>query len=414
MRIIFDKDKPFFEGVSIEDIVGSIKTPFYLYSQKNIEDTYRELKNALNSEIFYAVKANSNQAILKLIKNCGSGADVVSSGELERALHAGFNPNKIIFEGVGKSEEDIRYAIKKKIRLINVESLNEIKLINKIGSNLNKNIHIGIRLNPDIDGNTLDKITTGKKTDKFGISIDQIINNISEIKKFKFIKIKGISCHVGSQIKDLKIFKKIFLTMKKIADEILSLQIEIEHVDLGGGFAVNYETSTNNLDIQGIGELVNKIFKQSIYKVSFEPGRYIVAKSGVIITKILTSKENGGINFLIVDAGMQTLIRPAMYGAIHRVEALNNLKNQKINYTIAGPICESSDIIAKNILLPKQNINDYLLINDVGAYGAVMASNYNSRGIPAEVLVNKNKYFTIHKEEKISEIIKRDKVPNWL
>ena len=322
MRIIFNKDKPFFEGVNIEDIISSVKTPFYLYSQTNIENTYKELKNALNSEIFYAVKANSNQAILKLIKNCGSGADVVSSGELERALEAGFNPNKIIFEGVGKSEEDIRYAIEKNIRLINVESLNEINLINNIGSNLDTNINIGIRLNPDIDGNTLDKITTGKKTDKFGISIDQIIKNIAEIKKFKFINIKGISCHVGSQIKDIKIFEKIFLTMKKIADQILSLKIKIEHVDLGGGFAVNYERDINDLDIQGIGKLVNKIFQQSIYKVSFEPGRYLVAKSGVIITKILNSKENGGINFLITDAGMQTLIRPAMYGAIHRVVAL--------------------------------------------------------------------------------------------
>jgi len=414
MRIIFNKDKPFFEGVNIEDIISSVKTPFYLYSQTNIENTYKELKNALNSEIFYAVKANSNQAILKLIKNCGSGADVVSSGELERALEAGFNPNKIIFEGVGKSEEYIRYAIEKNIRLINVESLNEINLINNIGSNLDTNINIGIRLNPDIDGNTLDKITTGKKTDKFGISIDQIIKNIAEIKKFKFINIKGISCHVGSQIKDIKIFEKIFLTMKKIADQILSLKIKIEHVDLGGGFAVNYERDINDLDIQGIGKLVNKIFQQSIYKVSFEPGRYLVAKSGVIITKILNSKENGGINFLITDAGMQTLIRPAMYGAIHRVVALNNLKNQKNNYTIAGPICESSDIIVKNILLPQQNINDYLLINDVGAYGAVMASNYNSRGIPAEILVYKNKYSAIHKEENISELIKRDRVPNWL
>ena len=414
MNITFHENRPFFEGVCIESIINSQNTPFYLYSQKHIEDIYKDLKNTLRSEIFYAVKANSNQAILKIIKNCGSGADVVSAGELERSLEAGFDPSKIIFEGVGKSEADIKYAIQKNIRLINVESLNEIKLINQIGNNLNKTINIGIRINPDIDGNTLNKITTGKKTDKFGINIDQLTNIFSELKSYKHINIKGISCHVGSQLKNFKIFENIFSTMKKTADKFSSQGTTLEYVDLGGGFGVNYESNINNLDMQGIGKLVNKIFYQSGYKISFEPGRYLVAKSGVIITKILTSKENGGINFLITDAGMHTLIRPAMYGAIHRIEALTNLEREKVNYTIAGPICESSDIIAKNILLPQQKINNYLLIHDVGAYGAVMASNYNSRGIPAEILVNQNKFFIIHQEEKITNIIKRDKIPDWL
>lgn len=414
MKIKFHKSKPFFEGVCIDNIINSYNTPFYLYSQKNIEDSYKDLKNALKSEIFYAVKANSNQAILRIMKNCGSGADVVSSGELERCLMAGFDPNKIIFEGVGKTEKDIKFAIKKNIHLINIESLNEIKLINEVGKSINKKINIGIRLNPDIDGNTLDKITTGKKTDKFGINIDQLINIFPELKSYKNINIKGISCHVGSQLNDLKIFENVFSFMKKIADDFLSQDIKIENIDLGGGFGVSYDSEINNLDIQSIGKLVNKIFHESNYKISFEPGRFIVAKSGVIITKVLTLKKNGGINFLITDAGMQTLIRPAMYGAAHRINALNDLDKPKINYTIAGPICESTDIIAKNILLPKQKVNNYLSIHDVGAYGAVMASNYNSRGIPAEILVNQNIFSTIHEEEKISEIIKRDKIPKWL
>ena len=414
MDIEFHEGKPFFEEAPIEEIIKSQRTPFYLYSQKNIEDNYIKIKNSLKAEIFYAVKANSNQAILRIIKNCGSGADVVSSGELERALQAGFNPNKIIFEGVGKSKEDIIFAINQRIRLINVESLNEIELINKIAGDLKVIVNIGIRLNPNIDGNTLDKISTGKKTDKFGIGIDHIINNISNIKKYENIKILGISCHVGSQLKDLEIFKKIFLIMKIAADRFLSHSIKIEHVDLGGGFYVNYERNKNTLDIESIGKLANDIFDQSGYKISFEPGRYLVAKSGVIITKILSLKENGGINFLITDAGMQTLIRPAMYGAIHRIEALNNLSENKVNYTVAGPICESSDIIVKDINLPKQKVDNYLLIHDAGAYGAVMASNYNSRGMPAEILVNKNKFFIIHQEEKISNIIERGKIPDWL
>ena len=414
MNITFQEKRPFFEGVCINDIIDTVNTPFYLYSQKNIEETYLDLKNSLNAEIFYAVKANSNQAILKIINKCGSGADVVSSGELQRSLRAGFNPKKIIFEGVGKSKEDINFAINEDIRLINVESLYEIKLINEIANSLNKVVNIGIRLNPDIDGNTQNKITTGKKTDKFGININQLQDIFSEFNSCKNINIIGISCHIGSQLQDLKIFENVFSTMRKTADTFLSEGIKIEHIDLGGGFAVNYELNLNSLDIDSIGKLVNKIFNQSNYKMSFEPGRYLVAKSGVIITKILTIKENGGINFLITDAGMQTFIRPALYEAIHRIEALNDLKEKRINYTIAGPICESSDIIAKNVMLPKQNINNYLLIHDVGAYGAVMASNYNSRGIPAEILIYDNNFSIIHKEEKISDIIKKDSIPSWL
>ena len=414
MNITFQEKRPFFEGICINDIIDTVNTPFYLYSQKNIEETYLDLKNSLNAEIFYAVKANSNQAILKIINKCGSGADVVSSGELQRSLRAGFNPKKIIFEGVGKSKEDINFAINEDIRLINVESLYEIKLINEIANSLNKVVNIGIRLNPDIDGNTQNKITTGKKTDKFGININQLQDIFSEFNSYKNINIIGISCHIGSQLQDLKIFENVFSTMRKTADTFLSEGIKIEHIDLGGGFAVNYELNLNSLDIDSIGKLVNKIFNQSNYKMSFEPGRYLVAKSGVIITKILTIKENGGINFLITDAGMQTFIRPALYEAIHRIEALNDLKEKRINYTIAGPICESSDIIAKNVMLPKQNINNYLLIHDVGAYGAVMASNYNSRGIPAEILIYDNNFSIIHKEEKISDIIKKDSIPSWL
>ena len=414
MNIQFNNDKPFFEGVCINSITESHKTPFYLYSQNEIIKNYNNLKENLASEIFYAVKANSNQAILKLMKNCGSGADVVSAGELQRSIEIGFNPDKIIFEGVGKSKQDIEFAIKNNIRLINLESIEEIKLVNSIGQEINKTINVGIRLNPDINAQTLKKISTGEKTDKFGISIDSLNQVISLIKSSNYISLKGISCHIGSQINEITVFEKVFKKMKKIADIIISNEIKLEHVDLGGGLAVNYEKDDNDLDIKSIGKLACSIFSKQSYKISFEPGRYLVAKAGVIITKILTTKENGGINFLITDAGMQTLIRPAMYGSLHRVEALNKLSDQQNSYTVAGPICESSDIIIKNAILPSQGTGDYLVIHDAGAYGAVLASNYNSRGIPMEILVNKDKFFIIHPEEKISDIIKRDSIPDWL
>ena len=211
MNIKFINNKPFIEGVCINDIINFHSTPFYLYSQKIITETYKDLKDNLSSEIFFAIKANSNQAILTLLKKCGAGADVVSSGELKRSIKAGFEPNKIIFEGVGKSKEDIEYAIEQNIRLINIESIDELILINQIGENLNKVINVGIRLNPDIDGNTLNKISTGKKTDKFGIGLDQLNNIILLAKSSLNLNLKGISCHIGSQIHDLKIFEKVFL-----------------------------------------------------------------------------------------------------------------------------------------------------------------------------------------------------------
>jgi len=414
MTIFFKDNQPFVEGVCVNDIINSQATPFYIYSQESISSAYHKLKNALSSEIFFSVKANSNQAILKLMQLLGAGADTVSVGELERALCVGFDPNKIIFEGVGKSQEDIEFAINQNIRLINVESLEELNLINKLGHSLNKKINIGVRLNPDIDGLTLDKISTGKKTDKFGITLDQLTEVIQLVQSSHHVNLKGISCHIGSQIYNIATFEKIFTTMKKTASLILSYNIQIDYVDLGGGFGVNYDNKTNELDIPSINKLVHSNFDKEPYEISFEPGRYLVARAGIIITKILTSKKNGGVHYLITDAGMQTLIRPALYNTMHRVTALQNIASRNDVYTVAGPICESSDIIAKNISLPNQQIGNHLVIHDTGAYGAVMASNYNSRGFPAEILINKEKYFVIHQPEKIANIIKRDHIPDWL
>ena len=414
MNIGFVNKKFLCQGVNLDNIINSTATPFYLYSQKEIEQNYNNLNNTLFSEIFFSVKANSNQAILSLIKNLGAGADTVSAGEIQRCLKVGFNPDKIIYEGVSKSEHDIRYAIKQNIRLINIESLDEIPLINKIGQSLNKVVNVGVRLNPDIDAGTLNKISTGKKTDKFGINIEEIDSVISLVSTLQNIDLISISCHIGSQINDIKIFEKVFLKMKEAADHTLSKNINLKHLDLGGGFAVNYKKIKNDFDIKSIGKLVSSIFQNTPYKISFEPGRYLVAKAGILITKVITTKTNGNINYLITDAGMNTFIRPAMYGSFHRVEALNDLKENNINYHIAGPICESSDIIAKNVLLPIQKSGNYLIIHDAGAYGSVMASNYNSRGFPAEILVYKNNYSVIREAENITEIIKKDKIPVWL
>ncbi len=413
MIISFKNDKPFIEGVSLDELTSAIETPFYLYSQKSITDTYKKLKDSLNTKIFFSVKANSNQAIISLMKSLGAGADVVSAGELERALRAGMPPDKIIFEGVGKSLNDIEYAVHNNIRQINIESMEELNAINAVGQTLNKKIIIGIRLNPDIDSQSHYKISTGRKTDKFGIAFDLLPDLCSEIKKLEQIKLNGISCHIGSQIHEIKIFEEVFNKMKKATEIIKENDLSIDHLDLGGGFGVVYDDE-KELNLKELSSLIGSIFKNTTYDISFEPGRYLVANAGVVITKILTTKINESVNYLITDAGMQTLLRPAIYNAFHNIIALTNIGNDKIEYAVAGPICESSDILAKKILLPQQQTGNYLAICDTGAYGAVMSSNYNTKGLPAEILISNDNFSVIRNHERVSSIIDRDIIPVWL
>ena len=410
----YRNNQPYIEGVAVNDIIKTYVTPFYVYSQKTISKTYKELQEALNAEIFYAVKANSNQAIIKLMRSLGAGADVVSIGELKRSLNAGVESQKIIFEGAGKSIEDILFAIEQNIRLINIESLEELNQISSIANSINKQINIGIRLNPNIDSKTSDQISTGKKTDKFGIDIDELANLISSIKHTSNLSLKGISCHIGSQIYNMNIFEKIFNVMKNAAYRFLQEGISIQHLDLGGGIGVQYESTDPILNLEDLKKLIASYFSNVPYTISFEPGRYLIAKAGYLITKIITTKQNGGVNYLIADAGMNTLIRPSLYKATHKIEAINCLSSTKTEYTIAGPICESSDILAKNVVLPQQNRDDYLIIHDAGAYGAVMASNYNSRGLPTEILVNDSSFAVIYKPQTIEENMDQDIIPSWL
>ena len=413
MVVLFKNEKPFIEGVCLDELTTTVETPFYVYSQKSITDAYDKLKKSFNAEIFFSVKANSNQAIISLMKSLGAGADVVSAGELERALGAGISPDKIIFEGVGKSMNDIEYAVHSNIRQINIESMEELNMINAIGQTLNKKIIIGVRLNPDIDSQSHYKISTGRKTDKFGITFNLLPDLCSQIKKLEQIQLNGISCHIGSQIHDIKIFEKVFNKMKKATEIIEDNNLSITHLDLGGGFSVVYNEE-KELNLKELSSLMSSIFKDTSYDISFEPGRYLVANAGVLITKILTSKTNELVNFLITDAGMQTLLRPAIYNASHKIIALTNNSNDKIEYTVAGPICESSDILATKITLSQQQTGNYLAICDTGAYGAVMSSNYNTKGLPAEILVFRDSFSIIRNQEKISSIIARDIIPNWL
>ena len=413
MGIIYKNNDPYIEEQNLVELTNSIPTPFYAYSQKKINDSVLELKKNLNKDIYFSIKANSNQAIIKLINSLGVGFDVVSIEEMERALYANVSPKKIIFEGVGKSEKDIAYAINKDIKQINVESIEELQLVNNISKKINKKPYVGLRINPDIHSKSLDKISTGRKNDKFGIDFNQLNVACEILKTLNDINFIGLSCHIGSQIFQIDIFKKIFEKMKEAIEIFESNNFKINYLNLGGGFGISYENDSLQLNITELANLINKMFPNPSYEISFEPGRFIVARAGFIVTKILTKKQNGGVNFLITDAGMQTLIRPAMYNTFHKILPFNT-KGENITYTIGGPICESSDILAKKIILPKQRKDNFLIICDVGAYGSVMSSNYNSKCLPAEILINKNQYSIIRNHESINSLIERDIIPNWL
>ena len=412
--LTYKNNDPYIEGTSLYDLVKVCQTPFYVYSQQKIINQVNKTKEILGNNIFYSIKSNSNQAILKLMNSLDIGADVVSVGELKRALEAGFDPKKIIFEGVGKSEQDLLYAMHKNIRLINTESLEEIKLLDNLANEKNKIVDIGVRLNPDVDGETLSKISTGKKTDKFGIEFENLDKIIKLVKSCKNLNLIGISCHIGSQISKIEAYRNTFSQMKMAANKFIESGINIKHVDLGGGFHVKYEESDPDFNIEMVKEELDNCFTQTNYELSFEPGRYLIAEAGFTVTSIVTIKNNGGINYLIVDAGMNTLIRPAMYGAHHEILAIDVKSEEIMDYAIAGPICESSDVFLKNIKLAKQKIGNLLVIKNTGAYGKVMSSNYNSRQLPSEILINNDNYAIIYSPEKIEKIIEADIIPSWL
>ena len=400
------------EKVDILKIAKEYPTPIYVYSANMIEKNYNDLKSKLKKNIYYSVKANSNQAIISLLSRLGSGTDVVSGEELLRVLSAGVKSNKIIFEGVGKTRNDLVIAIENNIKQINVESIGEFKLIDDVAKSLNKKANVGVRINPDIDAKTHDKISTGRKNDKFGIGFNEIEESIKTITSLKNIKFNGISCHIGSQIFSLDVFNKMFAKIKEAEKIYSNNNLKIQNLNLGGGMGYDYEKK-KSFDIGGLSLLVNKFFSNENYEISFEPGRYLVANSGVLITKILMIKESENNNFLIIDAGMNTLLRPALYKAFHNIVPLNKQKD-KIDYCVVGPICENSDIFLRKISLPKQKIGDLLAIEDVGAYGSVMSSNYNSKILPAEIMVKDNKYEIIRNSQSLDDLISRDNVPSWI
>ena len=405
------------ENINLIELSKKVGSPFYCYSSKILESKYSELTDAFKEEdllVCFSLKANSNQSIIKTFSSLGSGADVVSIGELKRALKAKIPPNKIVFSGVGKNTDEIIFAIKNKILMINVESISELKQISTQAANLNMIAPISLRVNPDIEAGGNEKISTGKKQDKFGISIKEAIDVYELASNLDNIEIKGIDVHIGSQINDLEPFEKTFNSIVETITKLKDKNIDIDIIDIGGGIGINY-TNEKALNIKDYAALVSKKLGSLNKKIIIEPGRFLTAESGILITKIIYIKENESKKFIIVDAAMNDFIRPSLYGSLHNaLPIIENDKERPIeSYDVVGPICETGDFFIKDFKTSQLLERDLLAITNVGAYGSVLSSNYNSRPSIAEIIIKDDSYSVIKKRQDIEEMIDQDSLADW-
>ena len=395
------------ENKYVLKIAKNNQTPFYLYSAKAIRDNFEQFCRVfkkINPLICFSVKSNSNPKILRILKGLGAGADVVSGGELLKVLNAGISPKKIVFSGVGKSTDELKMAIKRKILLINAESYSEIALINKLSKSSKRKTSIGLRLNPDIDAKTLGKISTGRAEDKFGLSRKKLLEVCKNLKEFKHIELNSLSVHIGSQILTDVPFKR---TLKVIEEIINKTKTHFKFIDLGGGFGISYSSREKRIKLNNYSNLVDKFKKKYKCKIIFEPGRAIIGNTGILVSKIQYIKNSSSKSFIIIDAGMNDFMRPALYGAYHSIVPLIKSKGRSMkNLEFVGPICETSCKFSSYKKYYKIKEEDYVAILDVGAYGSVLSSNYNTKPLPAEILIDNNHVKIIRKRQTLSEIIK--------
>jgi len=394
------------ENISAQKLARKYKTPFYCYSLSQLKYNFNTLSNTFKTVkpiICFSVKSNANISLLKELKKIGAGADVVSIGELLKAIKAGIKPKKIVFSGVGKTEEEIRLALKKGVLLINVESENEINLINKISKEFSRTISIGIRLNPNVTGKTHRKISTGGKDEKFGLSYKDFINLCKKVKKMKNLNLQGISVHIGSQITSVSPFKKVLSVINKIINKT---KINFNFIDLGGGMGISYSKKERQINLKQYAKLVNKFIKNKNSKIIFEPGRFIAGNAAVLISKIIYIKKSNNKNFIILDAGMNDLMRPALYNAYHQIIPLkkrNAVFRGKIEFV--GPVCESSDKFLTQKRFSQVKEGDYVAIANVGAYGMSLSSNYNTRPTIAEIMISGSKHKIIRKRQSLKNLV---------
>ncbi len=404
------------EDVPVNQIAKETGTPCYVYSYKFIVDTYNEYKEAFSEIepiICYSAKANTNLSILKAFSSLGSGFDIVSVGELKKAVAIGADPKKIVFSGVGKTREEIIAAIEAEILFFNVESIDELEFINEIAISLGKKAPISLRVNPDINPKTHPYISTGFKKSKFGIEINSAFEVYKDSVSKEGLEIIGIDAHIGSQIFEITPFIDSLRKLIDLADRLINEGINIRYIDIGGGLGIKYENEEQPLSKKEFATAIIKELSGKPYKIVLEPGRSLIGNGGILLTSVLYNKIGTEKKFIIIDAAMNDLIRPAFYNSYHEIVTANENNSAKDVYDIVGPICESGDFLAKDREFPAVSNGDVLVVKSAGAYGFVMSFNYNSRPRAAEVLVNGDKYFVIKQRESYEDLIKGEEIINF-
>ena len=389
------------DQVLLTEVAETFSTPLYIYCAEKILSNYEAYHKGFGDYphlICYAVKANSNLSILKLLAKAGSGFDIVSKGELKRVLAAGGDPKKVVYSGVGKKESDLEFALKAGIGCFNIESVAEVYMLNRVATRLGVKAPVSLRINPNVDAKTHPYISTGLKENKFGISMDDALPMYREMARMPALEIHGIDFHIGSQLTEMAPYAEALDLTLALIDELSELGIHLKHLDMGGGLGIRYEDETLIDPAKWIRQAIEKIGDRDL-KIFIEPGRSIVGDAGVLVTQVILTKENEGKNFAIVDAAMNDLIRPALYDAWMNIVNLDEDSDGEVKtYDIVGPICETGDFLGKDRELALTS-GDYLAITHAGAYGFTMASNYNSRGRAAEVLLEAGKARLIRERE---------------
>lgn len=409
----YKNDKLFCENVPINTIVSETGTPVYVYCKKFFIDRYKEFTEAFKSidhKIFFSAKSNYNINVIRIFSDCGSGVDVNSAGELYRAVRSGVDPKNIIQTGVGKTEEEIEAGISCGVNLIKAESLDEIYLIDKIAGKLNKKIETAFRINPDVDAKTHPYISTGLSENKFGISSKDAVKNYEAASNLKNISLTGIDMHIGSLVSAASPYLDAVEKLTEIFFELKSKGIDLKHFDIGGGMGVAYNDE-KPLDIKEFARLLIPEFKKLNCDIWFEPGRFLTANGGVLISKVLYTKKNGNKNFIIADAAMNDLLRPSIYNAYHHIqpEEKKNLRKD-IAADIVGPVCESGDFLAKDRNITEMKAGEFLAVMSTGAYGMTMSSNYNARRRAPEVIVDGDNFFIVRGREDFEHLLFDEKI----
>ena len=422
-------NKLFCEGVAVETLVKKFGTPLYVYSQRTLTDHFQKLDSALGALdhlVCFAMKSNSNLAVLRTIANLGGGFDIVSGGELQRVIAAGGDPRKCVFAGVGKTEAEIEFALLENIYCFNVESEPELQRINKVAARLKKTAPVAVRVNPNIEAHTHAKITTGTYENKFGIAFEKIGGIYARASKLKNLRLRGLQMHIGSQLTTVSPFEQAIRKVLPLVEK-LKKRHALEFFSIGGGLGIVYQpvlasgsadwwqsaAAKNVLTPAKYAARLVPLLRPLGLKILLEPGRFISGNAGILVTRIEYVKRTGKKNFLIVDAAMNDLIRPAFYDAYHEIVPLTRKGGAPISSDVVGPICESGDYFCKDRPLPKLGEGDAIALLSAGAYGSVMGSNYNARPLPTEVLVNGKKFAAVRERQAVAKIWADEKIAPW-